>query len=442
MKKKEVKKCPAMDNLNESKKKELEKYVKDYMLFLDKARTPRMTVDEMINMVTSKGFVEYSSEIKYMPGFYLTNENHSCIALVKLGKKSIEEGIRIVGAHTDSPCLHLKPHPLKECPLGVRLDSQPYGGINSWEWFDRLVRVVGVVIKNGKEIVIDFEGTIMDPAPHLVGKDVMDKKVKDAFDKEDLDILTGYRSKGELLKKLGIEEKDFGRAELYVVPIEKTRRIGELIVGYGQDDRVCAYTATQGLLEADPEYTSIVIGIDKEEIGSTGETGAEGIFLEQVIDKVIAIQTGRALSQITTPYIRNILSESRMISADVTFSANFRNITAGVVDEDNVAKAGYGFTIGIYNGSGNKYDGNQVSANYADELMGLFDKAGVVYQTEGIPSKVGHGGGGTIAKFFSARGIRTADGGVPLSGMHSKTEITHISDVYQTIKAFKTFLEV
>ncbi len=420
---------PSLANLNEEEKKELEQYVAQYKDFLDSARTPRQVVDYVEELALKNGFSEDQIFI---------NENRSNIALVNYGKVSIDNGVKILGAHTDSPCLHIKVHPIKEDQLGIRLDTQYYGSIVKHQWFDQLVKITGHVVKNGKEIPVDLEGVILDVEPHL-NKELDKKNVSEAFNAEELDVITGYFNKKDLLKDLGIEEKDFQRAELYVVPVEKTRVLKDLVVGYGHDDRVCVFTEVIALLKSKPKYTSIVFGVDKEETGSTGLTGAQSVFFEQVLDFVVAKKEWKLIKNVTQPHERQILSKSMMLSADVDFATNYRN--KNLVDVDNNPKAGHGLAISTYCGSGGKYNGNQVTAKFMDYLINLLDKKGAVYQVAGIPSKVDCGGGGTIAKFFSQRGVQTVDAGVPVAGMHSKTETIHKGDLYQAIKCFKAFLE-
>lgn len=425
----EKKIVPSLAKLTDDEKKELEIYVEQYRDFLDKARTPRQVVDYVEEVAKKHGFRKNQIFI---------NDNRSNIALVNYGRQTLGKGVKILGAHVDSPCLHIKVRPFKECPLGVRLDTQYYGGIVKYQWVDQIVKVVGHVVKNGKEIPVGLEGVIIDEAPHI-NSGIGSKTVKDAFDVEDLDVITGYARKEDLLKDLGIEEKDFQRAELYVVPVEKTRVLQDLIVGYGHDDRVCVFTELMALLKSDPVSTSIVFGVDKEEIGSTGITGAQAVFFEQVLDMVVGEKEWRTLDRITQPYERHILSKSVMLSADVDIATTYRS--TGLVDTVNDTKAGHGLTICTYCGHGGKYDGNQVTAQLMDKLINMFDKGEAVYQVSGLPSRVDKGGGGTIAKYFAQRGVQTVDAGVPVAGMHSKTETIHKGDLYQAVKCFKVFLE-
>jgi aspartyl aminopeptidase len=429
-KKEEEKKIvPSLANLTEEEKKDLEEYVVQYKDFLDNARTPRQVVDYVEELALKNGLSEDQIFI---------NSNRSNIAIVNYSKASIDKGVKILGAHVDSPCLHIKVKPIKEDNLGVRLDTQYYGGIVKYQWFDQQVNVIGHVVKEGKEIPINLKGVIIDEAPHI-NRDIANKLVKDAFDAEDLDVITGYSRKEDLLKDLGIEEKDFQRAELYVVPVEKTMILKDLIVGYGHDDRVCVFTEMMALLKSNPTNTSIVFGVDKEEIGSTGITGAQAVFFEQVFDQIVSKKKSRMLDKITQPYERTILAKSVMLSADVDIATTYRS--AGLVDVVNDTKTGYGIAISAYCGHGGKFEGNQVTAQLMDKLMNMFDKNGAIYQVSGLPSRVDKGGGGTIAKYFSQKGIQTVDAGVPVAGMHSKTETIHKGDLYQAIKCFKVFLE-
>ncbi|MBM3199480.1 hypothetical protein FJZ53_00990 [Candidatus Woesearchaeota archaeon] len=429
-KKGEDKPVPALAKLKKEDWKALNKYVDKYKDFLDNARTPRQVVDYVEETAKNHGFSKDQIFI---------NDNRTNIALVDYSDALLDSGLRILGAHVDSPCLHVKVNPLKTCPLGVRIDTQYYGRIVKYQWFDQLVRVLGHVVKDGKEIPVDLEGVIVDIAPHINAGIIAGKTVKDAFSAEDLDILTGYPNKKSLLKRLGIEEKDFMRAELYAVPVEKTRVLKDLIVGYGHDDRVCVFTQLMALLESKVDRTSIVFGVDKEEIGSTGFTGAQAVFFERVLDQVVAQKKHTLVEKVTDSYERQILAQSIMLSADVDFAMSYRS--QNLFDPQSNTKAGHGLVISTYNGHGGKYGGNQVTAKLMDQLMNLFEKKGALYQVSGSPSKVDGGGGGTIAKYFAQRGVQTVDAGVPVEGMHSKTEVIHKGDLYQAIKCFKAFLE-
>lgn len=430
-KKEEEKKIvPSLAKLTKEEKKELEKYVAQYKDFLDNARTPRQTVDYVEEVALKNGFEKDQIFI---------NDNRSNIVLVNYAESPIDDGVKILGAHVDSPCLHVKVKPIKECPMGVRLDTQYYGGIVKYQWLDQIVKVIGHVVKDGEEIPVSLEGVIIDSPPHLNRGTIGKKSLSDAFDAEELDVLTGYSNKKKLLKDLGIDEKDFQRAELYVVPVEKTRVLQDLIVGYGHDDRVCMFAELMALLKSDPKHTSLVFGVDKEEIGSTGITGAQAVFFERVLDEIVAKKKHTFADKITDSYERQILSKSAMLSADVDFATTFRDIN--LVDKDCDIKAGHGLAISVYCGHGGKFEGNQVTAKFMDKLMNMLDKQGAIYQVAGLPSKVDVGGGGTIAKYFAQRGVQTVDAGVPVAGMHSKTETIHKGDLYQTIKCFKAFLE-
>ncbi len=448
-KKKDDKKLvPSLANLTVKEKADLENYVQLYANFLDNARTPRQTVDYVEEFALSRGFPKENIFI---------NDDRSNIILVHYGTKPLEAGLRILGAHIDSPCLHVKPNPIKEGPLGVRIDTQYYGGILNYQWFDQQVDIIGYVYKKGKEIPVSIEGVIIDIAPHI--NRLTAQKVGTAFKAEDLDVLTGYFHKEDLLKSLGIEEKDFQRADLFVVPSQKTKIIKDLIVSYGHDDKVCMFAQLLALLDSDPQHVSIVFGVDREEIGSTSLTGAQSVFFEQVLDQIIINKGSSVLREayvphetrpiedrtnfelllLSQPYERRILSKSLMLSADVGIAATFRN--QSLIDPKVHPKAGHGFILESYCGSGGKYNGNQVSAKVMDELMTLFDRSKAVYQVAGLPSKVDCGGGGTISKFFSQRGVPTIDAGVPVASMHGKNEVIHKGDFFQTYKGFKAFLE-
>jgi aspartyl aminopeptidase len=266
------------------------------------------------------------------------------------------------------------------------------------------------------------------------------KTVKEAFKGEQLDIIVGSRTKKDFLKTISkiagcdIEEKDFSRADVYAVPKFKSMKLmgDELIVGYGHDDRSSVFSVFKALFRAKPYFTTVAFAFDREEIGSTGLTGAIGSFFEQVLDAVVHENTGEAK-------MRSILRNSLMISADVDIALTFRSLENS--DVDNAAKCGRGFVICRINGGKGQGGGNRAPAFLMDYLMELWDKEKVVYQVSSIPTKIEMGGGGTIGRYFAERGIPTADCGAPVAGMHGKRSILHVGDLYQCVKGFTAFME-
>jgi aspartyl aminopeptidase len=430
---------PSIDDLSAEEKKDLRLVAKEYINFLDKAKTTHETTKLLISMAKKRGFVQYTSGVK--KNFYLVNKDESAIALVAFGKIPIDKGLTILGAHSDFCCLHLKDHPIKEDQyLGVRLDGRPYGGFWNHHYLDTDVDVLGRLVKNGKVYEFSFDGVIIDPTIHI-NHEIEDKTVKEAFKGEQLDILVGTRTKKEFLDKISaiagikIEEKDFSRTDVYAVPKFSTLSLmgDELIVGYGHDDRSSVFSIFEAIFRAKPTYTSLVFAFDREEIGSTGLTGAQGNFFEEVID---AITQGASQSD---KGVRDMLRHSLMISADVDIALNFRNLDLS--DPENAAKSGRGIVICRANGGRGQGGGNKAPAFLMDYIMTLWDKEKVSYQVSSIPSKIEGGGGGTIGRYFAERGVPTADCGAPISGMHGKRSILHAGDLYQCMKGFKVFME-
>ncbi|MFH1916191.1 MAG: hypothetical protein ABIJ21_02920 [Nanoarchaeota archaeon] len=437
--KKKVTERPAIDTLTPAEKKEIPTFTTKYMEFLDAARTTHETTNTVLSWAKKNGFSEYR---KGQKKFYIMNEDQSSIALVIAGKHPIEKGLSILGAHADFCCLHLKDHPLKEDSyLGIRLDTRPYGGFGNPHFTDTDYRIIGRVLKNGKIHQFEFDGTIFEPTVHIT-RDLEENKVKDAFKGENLDITVGCRTKKEFLKKISklagttIEEKDFSRGDFYAVPKFKTIKLldDELISGYGHDDRSSVFAIFEALFRSKPTHTTIAMSFDREEIGSTGLTGAIGAFFEQIIDACMENEekSGDA-------FLRTILRNSYMVSADVDIALNFRNLELS--DADNAAKSGRGLVICRANGGRGQGGGNRAPSFLMDYLMTLFEKKKVIYQVSSIPTKIEQGGGGTIGRYFAERGVPTADVGCPVSGMHGKRSILHIGDLYQAIKGFQAFIE-
>lgn len=436
-------KIPSLDSMTADEKTRLDtEIIPEYLNFLDKGKISERVVTEAKRMLLANGFVEYSdamlhSGIGDAEGIVITDEDGLNFAAVKFGKDGIAGGFNLVGAHNDSPCLETKPHPLKQTLEGVLLDTNYYGGIVTHQMVARKYNIVGSIQKeNGEKVDVDLRGVISDPAPHIS----RDEKAKN----EDLDVFTGHKTKDEFLKAIGgdVTEDDIAHSRLYCTPDTKPEVMGDHIVAYGHDDRICVYSMVRALIDSDPEKASIALGIDREEIGSTGYSGAKGHFFEKALNRIVALcgGLGNGLSHSLEHLAEDQMYEnSKCLSADVTFAADDR--TKGLIDIDNNAKYGHGVAIVSHGGSRGKYDGNFVSTKFMNEIRSIFKGAGVVYQIEALPSKVDQGGGGTIAKYFSERGIKTIDAGVPLGGMHSPEEIAHKGDLFQAIKAYKAFFE-
>ena len=384
----------------------------------------------------------------------IVNQEKSAAVIVP-GRKPVREGLRIVISHIDSPRLDLKQVPLyqdSESHLAL-FETHYYGGIKKFQWVVIPLALHGVVVKkNGEKITFSLGEEEKDPVfsvpdllPHL-SHDVQDtKKIDEAIRAESLDIVIGSKpAKGDFKEKIktaileklhadyGITEQDFISAELEAVPAFRPRDIGfdrSLIGAYGQDDRICAYAALQAILDMkNPEHTALSLFVDKEEIGSEGNTSAQTTaFLRSLIRDLDA-----------NVDIDSVLLKSKVISADVQ-SAITPNYT-DVFELKNAASLGNGVTMSKYTGHGGKYSANDASAEYVAEIRALLDKAKVPWQT-GELGKVDKGGGGTVAKYFARLGMEVVDLGASVLSMHSPYEVTSKVDLYSSYLAYHAFLK-
>ena len=365
--------------------------------------------------------------------------------------------MNILGAHIDSPRLDVKQNPLYEDNGFTYLDTHYYGGIKKWQWVTLPLAIHGVVAKKNGEVVDVVIGEddndpvfcVTDLLIHL-SREQQTKPANTVVEGENLDLLIGSQPlegtekeavKAMTLKllndKYGIEEEDFLSAELEIVPAGKARELGmdaSMILAYGQDDRVCAYTSLVAMLEVEaPEKTSCCLLVDKEEIGSVGATGMQSHFFENTMAELLALA-----GEGTELALRRCLASSRMLSSDV--SAAFDPLYAAAFEKKNAAFFGKGIVINKFTGSGGKGGSNDANAEYVGALRAIFDDAKVNWQTAEL-GKVDVGGGGTIAYIMSLYGMEVIDSGVPVLSMHAPWEVTSKADVYEAKKAYVAFLK-
>ena len=426
--------------------------ISGYRAFLDAGKTERECIREIIRQAESAGYrdIESVESLKAGDKVYAAKYGKS-IALFCIGTEPIEKGMNILGAHIDSPRLDIKMKPVYESDGIVYLDTHYYGGIKKYQWVTLPLALHGVVIKkDGTKVRInvgeddDMAFCISDLLPHMA-QEQMKKTAAEVIPGEDLDIMIGLpeADKDEkegakkkilaILKELyGIEEDDFLSAEIEAVPAGKAKLMGfdrSMILAYGQDDRVCAYTSLMAEIEADaPAYTTVSVYADKEEVGSDGVTGMHSDFLEHFIIHLAQMQNVDPLM---------VLRNSKCLSADVNaaYDPTFRD----VMEPRNSCYINRGVVITKYTGSGGKGGTNDTTAEYMAEVTNLLDSKGVFWQT-GELGKVDQGGGGTVAKFVSQKNVDTVDVGVPVLSMHSPFELVAKTDVYDTYKAFQAFL--
>lgn len=434
------------DTMSTQQRIDMEDYCRGYMAFLNEARTEREAVKIAIEMAEDKGFVEYVDGMKLSPGDKVYCNNRSkALMLAVIGKKSLEEGCVIAGAHVDSPRIDLKQNPLYESDELAYFKTHYYGGIKKYQWVTIPLELHGVVaLKNGETIDVsighdpsDPQFVITDLLPHL-GKEQMRKTMEEGITGEGLNILIGsipYADEGSDRVKLavmsilndryGIVEEDFLSSELTAVPAFEVREIGldrSLIGGYGHDDRVCAYAELKAILDLDeaPEKTAVCILADKEETGSDGVSGMQSSAFECFMEELCAGQN--------VP-LRRCFKNSFCLSADVTaaFDPNFPEVS----EKRNDAKLNYGMGICKFTGARGKSGTSDASAEIVGYLRRIFADAGVVWQMSEL-GKVDQGGGGTIAKYMANRNIDTIDAGVPVMSMHAPFEVVAKFDCFMT----------
>ena len=442
--------------------KEMEKLCEDYRHFLDDGKTERECVSQSVRIAEQAGYrnladvIEEGGKLTAGDKVYSVNMNKS-IALFQIGRQPLEKGMAILGAHIDSPRMDIKQNPLYEDTELAFLDTHYYGGIKKYQWVTLPLAIHGVIVKKDGEVVPVCVGEdekdpvfcVTDLLIHL-SQERMSKKATEVIEGEALDILVGSQPlKGEekdavaknilsiLKEKYDMEEEDFLSAELEVVPAGKTRESGfdtSMIMAYGQDDRVCAFTSLLAMVEVEnTEYTTCCLLVDKEEIGSVGATGMRSRNFENTVAEVLSL-TG----QYSDLALRRCLANSRMLSSDV--SAAFDPTYASAYEKKNAAYFGRGMVFNKFTGSRGKSGSNDANAEFMAQIRGILKDAKVAYQTAEL-GKVDIGGGGTIAYIMALYGMNVIDCGVAVLNMHAPWEVTSKADIYETKKGYVVFLE-
>jgi aspartyl aminopeptidase len=448
----------AWDRMPRSLKKECSRFAEDYRHFLDRAKTEREAVEELLTYARGRGFREIS-DLERKERIYWVNKNKS-IALAVLGKRPLSEGMRIIISHIDSPRLDLKQNPLyEELEMGL-LRTHYYGGIRKYQWVAIPLSLHGTMIKrDGTELKLNLGEqpgdpvfTVCDLMPHLSRRVQDEKKLREAIQGEKLTILAGSlpfpdenvkeRVKLNILDFLntqyGLVEEDFLSAELELVPAFQSREVGfdkSLVGAYGQDDRLCSYASLRAIDSVKaPVYPLLALFLDKEEIGSEGNTGAKSKFLEWIVADLLTLSGGER----TDMALRQVLLRSKALSADVdgAMDPNYQDVH----EKQNAAKIGYGVCLSKFTGIGGKYASSDASAEYVAEIRNLFNDHGITWQLAEL-GKVDEGGGGTVAKYLASYGMDIIDCGAPLLGMHSPFEVASKVDIYETFRAYTVFFE-
>ena len=428
-----------------------------YMDFLNHAKTEREFVSRARELAEANGFrdVNHVSDLKPGDKVYFVNREKS-MYLAVIGEQKLENGLQIIGAHIDSPRLDLKPNPLYEEGEFAYFNTHYYGGIKKYQWTTIPLSIHGVIVKsNGEKITVNIGEdendpifTITDLLPHLA-KDQYTKKIGDAIEGENLDLLVGSipirdekakeKVKINILKilneKYGLVEADLVSSELEVVPSFKARSLGfdySMVAAYGQDDKVCSYAALKALMEINnPQKTSICILSDKEEIGSMGNTGMESHVFDYFISELLN-KTGENRPNL----LDKVFCYSKMLSSDV--DAGFDPLYASVSDRTNAGYLSKGITLNKYTGSRGKSGASDANAEFVAKIRGIFEKNNIKYEVAEL-GKIDIGGGGTIAYILANKGVDVIDCGVPVLSMHAPYEVTSKFDIYEAYRAYEAF---
>lgn len=452
----------AWKGYDEAKSAKVDALAKDYMDFLDNGKTERECVDTIVNQIEAAGYrelPELKKEGKKLSAgdkVYAVWMNKT-VVMFQIGTKPMTEGLNILGAHIDSPRLDIKQNPLYEDSDFALLDTHYYGGIKKYQWVTLPLALHGVVAKKDGSIVeINIGENEDDPVFFIsdllihLSAEQMEKKASKVIEGEALDLIFGSRPlAGEekeavkagvmklLAEQYGIEEEDFLSAELEVVPAGKAREAGldrSMVLGYGQDDRVCAFTSLAAMLEiGQTERTACCILVDKEEIGSVGATGMHSRFFENAVAEIMD-----AAGDYSELKVRRALQSSRMLSSDV--SAAYDPNYPAVMEKKNSAFFGKGLTFNKFTGSRGKSGSNDANAEYIARIRKILDENEAAFQTAEL-GKVDEGGGGTIAYILANYGMEVIDCGVAVQNMHAPFEVTSKADIYEAFKGYLAFLE-
>lgn len=461
----------SWEKYTEAQLQELEALCEEYREFLDNGKTERECIDEIVNTIEDAGYRELEAVIaegkslKKGDKVYSVCMNKS-IAMFQIGDKPMAEGMNILGAHIDSPRLDIKQNPVYEQDGFAYLDTHYYGGVKKYQWVAMPLALHGVVVKkDGTTVELNVGENEDDPVffisdllPHLA-QEQMEKKASAVIEGEAMDIIVGNKpitvtaddeGKKETVKdavKAGLleilksqyefEEDDFISAEIEVVPAGKAREAGfdrSIILAYGQDDRVCAYTSMKAMLDTkETERTVCCILVDKEEIGSVGATGMQSKFFENAVAEVMNL-----LGEYSELNVRRCLAKSCMLSSDV--SSAYDPAFASAFDRKNVAYLGKGMVLNKFTGSRGKSGSNDANAEYLAHIRKIYEDADINFQTAEL-GRVDLGGGGTIAYILALYGMNVIDSGVAVMNMHAPWEATSKADVYETYRGYRAFVE-
>ena len=465
------------ETYNKTQLKEVDVFAKEYMKFLDMGKTERECVDTIVNMIEKEGYRELQTIIKEGGKLNCGDKVYAvcmnkAIAMFRIGKKPMESGMNILGAHIDSPRLDVKQNPLYEDGGFAYLDTHYYGGVKKYQWVTIPLALHGVIVKkDGTTVELSVGENEDDPVFFIsdllihLAQEQMEKKAAKVIEGEALDLIVGNKpllidkkkkAKNEqeeekkaakdavkqgilniLKEKYDVEEEDFISAELEIVPAGRAREAGfdrSMILAYGQDDRVCAFSSLKAMLEVeDTERTACCLLTDKEEIGSVGATGMQSKFFENTVAEVMNL-----LGEYSELALRRCLSSSCMLSSDV--SSGYDPTFASSFDKKNVAYLGGGMVFNKFTGARGKSGSNDANAEYLAHLRKIYEKENINFQTAEL-GRVDLGGGGTIAYILALYGMNVIDSGVAVLNMHAPWEATSKADVYEAKRGCAAFLK-
>ncbi len=465
------------ETYDEKQLQEVDVFAKEYMDFLNNGKTERECIDTIVNQIEKEGYQELNELVKNNMALKCGDKVYSVwmnksIVMFQIGEQPMEKGMNILGAHIDSPRLDVKQNPLYEDGGFAYLDTHYYGGVKKYQWVAIPLALHGVIVKkDGTTVEVNIGENEDDPVFFVsdllihLAQEQLEKKASKVIEGEALDIVIGNKPliiekkenngsdsdketdkpEKDLVKKnilailkdaYEIEEEDFISAELEVVPAGAAREAGfdkSMILSYGQDDRVCAFSSLKAMLEIEKtERTACCILVDKEEIGSVGATGMQSKFFENAVAEVMNL-----LGEYSELKLRRCLSGSCMLSSDV--SSAFDPSYASSFDKKNVAYLGGGMVFNKFTGSRGKSGSNDANAEYLAHIRAIFEKENINFQTAEL-GKVDLGGGGTIAYILALYGMNVIDSGVAVLNMHAPWEATSKADVYETKRGYVAFL--
>ena len=452
----------------------VDSFIDGYRKFLDEGKTERECIDVIVNTIEDAGYISLEQAIKEGKKLVEGDKVYSvcmnkAIAMYRIGKEPLATGMNILGAHIDSPRIDVKQNPLYEADGFAYLDTHYYGGIKKFHWVATPLALHGVIVKkDGSTVIVNIGEAEEDPVFFIsdllihLSQEQLQKKAGEVISGEALDLIVGNKpicikkeedgeekkepvkeavKKGvlDILKEMyDVEEEDFLSAELEIVPAGKAREAGfdrSIVLAYGQDDRVCAYTSMRAMLDVEPtDRTLCCLLVDKEEIGSVGATGMKGYFFENSLAELMNLA-----GEYSELNLRRCLSRSTMLSSDV--SSAFDPSFASCFDKKNVAYLGGGMVFNKFTGSRGKSGSNDANAEYIAHLRDILEKENINFQTAEL-GRVDLGGGGTIAYILATYGMNVIDSGVAVMNMHAPWEATSKADVYETYRGYMAFAKL